>query len=106
MMQIRHQSLRTPPWRIKSARSILARLASFFLIARLDERLMDVFDPMLMRSPIAGETNPMASHRNAAVMVAVWTSARSPDESRDLELAGACCLDAEEDVDDTADKKS
>jgi hypothetical protein len=38
--------------------------------------------------------------------VAVWTSARSPDESRDLELAGACCLDAEEDVDDTADKKS
>jgi hypothetical protein len=39
---------------------------------------MNVFDPMLVRCPIAGETYPMAGHRHAAmmaVMLAVWTLA-------------------------------
>jgi hypothetical protein len=78
MTQIRRQSLRTPAWRIKPTRSILARLASLLLVARLDKRLMNVFDPMLVRCPIAGETYPMAGHQHAAmmaVMLAVWTLA-------------------------------
>jgi hypothetical protein len=78
MMQIRRQSLRTPARRIKPTRSILARLASFFLVARLDERLMHVFNYMLMRCPITGKPYPMSGYRNAAMMVmqlAIWTSA-------------------------------
>jgi hypothetical protein len=63
---------------------------------------MDVFDPMLMRRPIARETYPMAGHRHAAMMVVVltvWTSAWRPYDSWYLEIASADCLDAEEDVD-------
>jgi hypothetical protein len=69
-MQIRRQSLRAPAWRVEPARSILARLTSFFLVTRLDERLMDVFDTVLMRKHIPfGETNAMTRNRDAAVMV-------------------------------------
>jgi hypothetical protein len=67
---------------------------------------MNVFDPMLVRCPIAGETYPMAGHRHAAmmaVMLAVWTLAWCPYDGWDLEIAGADCLDAEEDVDYAGD---